>query len=143
METTPIGNTTSTFAPTGSQVKSKNQLDFETFLRLLTVQLSTQNPLEPMNDRDFFAQMAQLGTVQGMDELNKTSEMTQASNLLGKEVLALRPMTEEGSGGENGFVTGRVERVTVRNGETILGVREEGAEGIVEVKLANVREVRA
>ncbi|MFQ3677797.1 MAG: flagellar hook capping FlgD N-terminal domain-containing protein, partial [Fimbriimonadaceae bacterium] len=38
--------------------KSKSELNMEMFLRLLVTQLQNQNPLEPMNDRDFFAQMA-------------------------------------------------------------------------------------
>ena len=33
----------------------KSELDMKSFMRLLTVQLTNQNPLEPMNDRDFFA----------------------------------------------------------------------------------------
>lgn len=118
---------------------AKSELDMDTFMRLLTVQLSNQNPLEPMNDRDFFAQMAQLGTVQGVDKLKEAMDTTQASSLIGKKVTALRPMTET-EGGENSTVTGTVKRLTIRNGEHILGIQDKDG-GIVEVKLAHVREV--
>lgn len=70
-----------------------NYLDQAAFLQLLTVQLSTQNPLEPMNDRDFFAQLAQLGTVQGIDELKRNSQITQAAALIGKNVVVSNPDT--------------------------------------------------
>jgi flagellar basal-body rod modification protein FlgD len=118
---------------------AKKEMDMEAFMRLLTVQLSNQNPLEPMNDRDFFAQMAQLGTVQGIDKLRDALDVSQATNLMGKTVTALRPMTENELG-ENSTVTGIVRRMTIRNGEHILGIEEPNG-GIVEVKMAHLREV--
>src|SRR5690349_24630235 len=75
---------------------AKSELDMKSFMRLLTVQLTNQNPLEPMGDRDFFAQMAQMGTVQGLDQMKASLQVTQASSLLGKTVTAVRPMTESG-----------------------------------------------
>ncbi len=90
-----------------------NYLDQAAFLQLLTVQLSTQNPLEPMSDRDFFAQMAQLGTVQGVDELKRSMQVTQASALIGKKVVVTSPMSENGSG--NTTITGKVEGVQIAN----------------------------
>lgn len=121
--------------------KSKSQLDLDTFLQLLAVQLATQNPLEPMNDRDFFAQMAQLGQVQGMDNLQTSMEVTQASALIGKTVTAVRPMTESGSG-YNSLVTGKVETMTVKNGERFLGIKEANG-GIVEVKMTAIQQVKS
>lgn len=126
----------------GQPNTKKSELDMDTFLRLLTVQLATQNPLEPMNDRDFFAQMAQLGQVQGLDKLQSSMDMSQAASLIGKKVTAVRPMTDQGSNGQNSIVTGTVQRVTVRDGETVLGLKEANG-GIVEVKLGSVREIVA
>ena len=45
---------------------ARPEMDMTMFMRLLTVQLLNQNPLEPMSDGDFFGQIAQLGQVQGM-----------------------------------------------------------------------------
>jgi flagellar basal-body rod modification protein FlgD len=122
-----------------TQQPAKQEMNMDTFMRLLTVQLANQNPLEPMNDRDFFAQMAQLGTVQGVDKLKDSMDTAQASALIGKTVTALRPMTESGAS-DNSTVTGIVKRMTIRNGEHILGIQEPGG-GIVEVKMSNIREV--
>lgn len=122
------------------RVEPKSDLDISTFIRLLTVQLANQNPLEPMSDRDFFAQMAQLGQVEGMDKLRDSMEMTQASALMGKTVTALRPMTDTGSGGENSVVTGKVVRLTVRQGEQYLGLQEPDG-GVVDVRMSAVREI--
>jgi flagellar basal-body rod modification protein FlgD len=117
----------------------KSELDMEAFLKLLTVQLANQNPLEPMNDRDFFAQMAQLGQVQGMDQLNKQAQLEQAQNLMGKEVTAVRPMTESNTG-ENELVTGVVSKLNVRNGQYYVGIKEADG-GIVEVQMNNIQAV--
>ena len=120
--------------------KPRSELNMETFLRLLTTQLSNQNPLEPMNDRDFFAQLAQLGTVQGVDKLKDSMDITQANSMVGKTVTAVRLMTEEGSGGVDSFVQGVVRSLVNKNGEFYLSV-EEANGGLAEVKLANVRAV--
>lgn len=117
----------------------KSELDMDAFLKLLTVQLANQNPLEPMNDRDFFAQMAQLGQVQGMDQLNKQAQLEQAQNLMGKEVTAVRPMTEANTG-ENELVTGIVSKLNVRNGQYYVGIKEANG-GIVEVQMNNIQAV--
>ena len=48
-------------APTGN---SRTTMDTYQFLRLLIVELTSQNPMDPVKDRDFLAQMAQLNTAQ-------------------------------------------------------------------------------
>lgn len=94
-----------------------NFLDQAAFLQLLTAQLATQNPLEPMSDRDFFAQMAQLGLVQGVDRLAVSMQASQAANLLGKQVM----VRTDDAGIGNGFAKGRVEAVE-SNGQRVFVV---------------------
>jgi flagellar basal-body rod modification protein FlgD len=117
----------------------KSKLDMNAFMRLLTVQLSNQNPLEPMSDRDFFAQMAQLGQVQGMDQLGKSMQVSQAAAMMGKTVTAIRPMTQ-GSTGSNDLVTGVVTKMVVKNGEQKLVLREANG-GEVEVGFNSIQQV--
>lgn len=119
--------------------KQKSELDSETFMRLLTVQLANQNPLEPMNDRDFFAQMAQLGTVDGIGKLEDSMNVLQATNLIGKTITAVRPLT---AGGTNNIVTGTAEKLSIRNGEYYVGLKEADG-GIVEVQISNIQSVTA
>ncbi|QYK53585.1 MAG: hypothetical protein KF824_01535 [Fimbriimonadaceae bacterium] len=129
-----------TYTNIGGQAVKKSDLDMDTFLRLLTVQLANQNPLEPMNDRDFFAQMAQLGQVEGMDSLKTSMDTLNGATMIGRTVTAVRPMTDVNSGGANSLVTGQVTRITMRDGKQILGLREANG-GIVEVEIGNVREI--
>lgn len=52
--------------------KPNGNLDKDAFLRLLTTQLANQDPLNPMEDREFIAQLAQFTSLEQMQELNKT-----------------------------------------------------------------------
>src|SRR5262245_2239056 len=65
----------------------------ESFLKLLSKQLTNQDPLEPMKDADFLAQMAQFSSLemttklsQSMAALNATSQLSQGAALIGKRV---------------------------------------------------------
>lgn len=67
------------------------------FLTLLVTQLQNQDPLNPMDNAQVTSQIAQLSTVNGINQLNNTllalsgqmdvSQSMQAANLIGKEVL--------------------------------------------------------
>lgn len=54
--------------------RNTNNLDKDAFLRLLTTQLANQDPLSPMEDKEFIAQLAQFSSLEQMTELNKTME---------------------------------------------------------------------
>lgn len=114
----------------------KSELNMETFLLLLTVQLANQNPLEPMNDRDFFAQMAQLGQVEGMDKIQGSLDFGQAANLIGKKVTAVRPGDMSGLA----TVSGEVTKVSIKNGEQVITVKEANG-GTVEISLNAIQSV--
>ncbi len=92
------GNLSSMPAVTGetSTRVSKNTLDKDSFLLLLTTQLQHQDPLSPMNSDQFVAQLAQFSQVEGLDNIGKKIDslvMAQAnanqmnvSTLVGKQV---------------------------------------------------------
>jgi flagellar basal-body rod modification protein FlgD len=51
-----------------------NELGKDAFLRLLIAELSNQDPLDPMSDREFIAQMAQFSTLEQMTNMTKALE---------------------------------------------------------------------
>jgi flagellar basal-body rod modification protein FlgD len=78
--------------------KSANNLGIEDFLTLMTTQLKNQDPMKPLEGTEFVAQLAQFGTVSGVQQMQSSIETlaaslrsTQALNgatLVGHEVLA-------------------------------------------------------
>lgn len=63
------------------------------FLRLLGAQMKSQNPLDPMKDTEFVAQMAQFSQLEqitslsaNMKSLNMSSQISQGAALIGREV---------------------------------------------------------
>lgn len=138
MTTTPVSSLTDPYVVPKAKER-KSDLDMEAFMRLLTVQLANQNPLEPMNDRDYFAQMAQLGQVQGMDQLNDQSKVQQAQSLMGKTVSAVRPNFVSDPS-LSPIVTGVVTKLSISNGVYKIGLREANG-GIVDVEMDSIQSV--
>ncbi|HRX15716.1 MAG TPA: flagellar hook capping FlgD N-terminal domain-containing protein [Spirochaetota bacterium] len=68
----------------------------DSFLQLLVTELTHQDPTNPMQDRDFIAQMAQFSSLEQMtnvntqiSELNSRGKLNEAYSLIGKRVQAL------------------------------------------------------
>ena len=84
------GATASTVAP------KKKSLDQDQFLKLMTTQMTHQDPTKPMQNGEFLSQMAQFGTVSGIQDLQQSfkdfaasisSDQTlQAASLVGRSV---------------------------------------------------------
>lgn len=95
------------------------------FFQLLTTQLKYQDPLNPVMDTEFIAQLAQFSTLEELQGLNRridemvqlqlwVSGMGQATTLIGRHV------TLELADGTR--VEGTVDAVTMRNGAPYLQV---------------------
>ena len=56
-------------ATTAKKADTLGQADF---MRLMTEQLANQDPLKPLSNSEFVAQLAQFSTVQGISDLNTT-----------------------------------------------------------------------
>ncbi|MBI3407987.1 MAG: flagellar hook capping protein [Planctomycetes bacterium] len=96
--------------------QSNNQLGKDAFLKLLATQMRYQNPLDPINNADFIAQLSQFSTTEGVQQLNTNfsqmlllQQMTQSANLIGKTILFDKP-------GSNFIGQGVVTAVKVDNG---------------------------
>ncbi len=76
----------------------KPELGKNEFLTLLVSQLKNQNPLEPVKDADFIAQLATFSSLEQLQDLNKRMDSmigaqgqlvnSQSMNLVGREVFA-------------------------------------------------------
>lgn len=112
--------TATTAAPSSASTEA-NGVDFsgalgqQDFLTLMLAQLRNQNPLQPMENGEFLAQLAQFSTVSGIEKMNQTlSNFTSgagdyriatATSLLGQEVLVPGNIARPGKDGTiNGVV---------------------------------------
>lgn len=72
-----------------SQVNGKNTLDNEAFLKLLVAQLKNQDPLQPMDDKEFIAQIAQFSTLESTQNVYAGVNQLKALDLIGKNISAM------------------------------------------------------
>jgi len=88
----------------------KQSLGQEQFLKLLTTQLTHQDPMKPMENGDFLGQMAQFSTVSGIQDLQasfkdfatsiSSDQALQAAGLVGRYVSAPSGEALLGAGGK-------------------------------------------
>jgi flagellar basal-body rod modification protein FlgD len=118
----------------------------DAFLQLMITQIRNQNPLDPLDDREFLSQMAQFSSLEQMQNLNNTVESRlrvindtisascmslnainsqllmqqnlQAIGLLGSGIVA--EVQEEGQ--QSVVIEGTVDRVSVKEGRVMLTV---------------------
>lgn len=84
-------------AGAATQAKSSTEETKDRFLSLLVAQMKNQDPLNPLDNAQVTSQLAQLSTVQGIENMNATlkslatsmgvSKMAEAANLIGRGVL--------------------------------------------------------
>ena len=93
----PMAPVTGPYTPTDPSVTKKaeptDMFSSDGFLKLLASQIRSQNPLEPMKDTEFVAQMAQFSQLEQITNLakdtaamNLSSRLAQGASLVGKTV---------------------------------------------------------
>ncbi len=97
----------------------KNNLDKDAFLNLLVTQMKYQDPLNPMDDKQFIAQMAQFSSLEQMQNLNTSSLRSQAYSMMGRYVSSTIFNEKKGIYED---VVGKVEGVLSSGSKTLLRV---------------------
>lgn len=91
----------------GSAVNA--ELDKDGFLKILITQLTHQDPTQPLEDKEFIAQMAQFSTLEQIT--NMSNELSQVSGMIARsQAITLLGKTVEILQGDN-MISGVVEEV--------------------------------
>ncbi|HHU92035.1 MAG TPA: flagellar hook assembly protein FlgD [Halanaerobiaceae bacterium] len=96
--------------------KDGNNLDKDAFFKLLITQLKYQDPLTPMDNTEFIAQMAQFSSLEQMANMNKNlsqflriQALSEGASLIGRNVETVDADTGE-------IIRGEVVRVSFEEG---------------------------
>ncbi|MDD2431510.1 MAG: flagellar hook assembly protein FlgD [Firmicutes bacterium] len=95
-------------------VDDRNVLGKDDFLKLLITQLRYQDPTNPVDDREFVAQMAQFSSLEQMQNLNILVEQyvgSQQASLMFAQATNLIGLTVKVDDGDGSFSEGLVESV--------------------------------
>jgi len=116
--------TTSTSSTNGTSNKDSSKLGAaagmgkDDFMQLLIAQLGNQDPMKPMDDKEFITQLAQFSSLEAMDkmtaqmeELTGSQMLVQAATLIGKNVSAKLVSGE--------VVTGPISQVKMMDGKPV------------------------
>lgn len=114
-------DTSKVASATDTKKNSNSSLDKDAFLKLLVTQMQYQDPLEPTSNTEYMSQMAQFSSVEQMQNLNTLFTNGQAMNLTGQYVILNVP----DAAGNISQVSGLVDYVTLKDGETYFHIGEE------------------
>jgi flagellar basal-body rod modification protein FlgD len=108
-------------ASASSSSSATSQVSQNEFLQLMVTQLKSQDPLDPTDNGQMLAQLAQFSTLSGMEQLNTSfsdmltlQEITQGTGLIGKTVSYTNTA--------GNATTGTVDSVGITNGAMALQI---------------------
>lgn len=127
-------------APGISTAAQSSNIGIQDFLKILTAQLNNQDPLKPVDNQEFVAQIAQFATLEQsrqlnvkIDELLSVQSSTQSVGLLGKTVDI----------NQNGFlVSGTVTALALASGQPMLTITTSSGEFQNDISLSQIITIR-
>jgi flagellar basal-body rod modification protein FlgD len=119
---------------------SVNSLGQEDFLKILTTQLSYQDPLKPLDNQEFIAQLAQFTSLEQTRELNTRVDTLLTIQSANQAVGLLNKTVEVTA--QSGTAVGQVTTLTFTNGEPLLTVKTTDGAFLTGISLSQVSVVR-
>ncbi|MDO9005733.1 MAG: flagellar hook capping FlgD N-terminal domain-containing protein [Aquabacterium sp.] len=115
-------------------------LSMDDLLKLLMTELTYQDPLKPVENKDFLTQMAQFSSLDTTRQLNESIEkmlslqsLNQTVGLLGKTVDAVN---------DTGTVSGQVTALQLVSGDPQITIKTSTGEIITGLTMAQVQTIR-
>lgn len=123
-----------------SQTSQSSNIGIQDFLKILTAQLNNQDPLKPVDNEQFVAQIAQFATLEQSRELNVKIDALLSSQSSVQSVGLLGKTVDINQGGQ--LLTGHVTALSLASGQPLLTVTTaSGAfqDGIGLSQIINIR----
>lgn len=116
---------------TAIQGKDPSKMDMNDFFKLLVAQMTNQDMLNPTNDTEFIAQMAQFAALQGVQSIQEYQLSSYATSYVGKNVT----IADVNDKGDLVTIEGFVERVTFYDGkpQVVVGGKTYDLHKVMEV----------
>lgn len=119
---------------------ASTQLKLEDLLRVMLTELSYQDPLKPVDNKDFMAQVAQFSSLDATRQLNdrigsllSQQSINQTVGLLGKTIDAMT---------DSGLVTGKVTALSIVSGSPLITVTTEAGATVAGISFSNIQNIR-
>lgn len=132
--------TISSVAAVSTPTSSAANMTLEDFLKVLLTQLTYQDPLKPMDNQQFMAQIAQFTTLQqaqltnaGIEQLLTNQAALQSVGLIGRTIDITTP---------TGLVTGTVSALSLAGSTPQLTLTTTGGFTLSNVDLSQISAVR-
>jgi flagellar basal-body rod modification protein FlgD len=124
----------------GISGSAASSLSMQDLLRVMLTELTFQNPLKPVDNKDFMTQVAQFSSLDASQQLNQNLErllslqsINQSVGLLGKTVSVTT---------NTGGATGQVTALTLVNGEPQLTLTTTGGGTVTGISIGQVETIR-
>jgi len=134
--TTSTSSTNGTSNKSGSGIGAAAGMGKDDFMLLLMAQLKNQDPMKPMEDKEFITQLAQFSSLEAtqkmteqMEELTGAQMLIQAATLIGKNVSAKLPSGE--------VVTGPITQVKMMDSKPVAVVNGKDIDTSLITQISN------
>jgi flagellar basal-body rod modification protein FlgD len=129
----------SSIGATNSNLQSNN-LGLQDFLKILLTQLTYQDPLKPMDNQEFIAQIAQFTSLEQTQQLNSKIE-TLINNQASLQSVGLIGKTVDVSS-DNRTITGTVSSLSLQGDVPTISLRLTNGSDISDVAISRILTVR-
>lgn len=116
-------------------------LSMDDLMKLLMTELSYQDPLKPVDNKDFLTQMAQFSSLDTTRQLNDNIQRLLTAQSLNQSV-GLLGKTVDASTDNNGVVSGKVTALQLVAGDPEITITTSGGEVIAGVKISQLQTIR-
>lgn len=116
---------------------SNSQLEMQDFLQLLTSQITNQDPLEPMKDTEFISQMANIASLEQMQQFTDGfSNFAQSHNSMLAHSFLGKNVTIQDQGNEINGLVDSVETDEEGTDQLVIEGNKYNPESVIKVSLS-------